>query len=182
MLEGLRLCRALWRGEPVNWEGRWTVRGATLGPVPHQPGGPPIWLAGSVPATIERVGKHYDGWFPNGPSPAEYAATWKAMREVAREAGRDPAALTGAAYVTLAIDEDQARAEARMDAFMGHYYGQRPDVMRKRQACYAGPVSGARDWLAAFAAAGASHFCLRFAGDHERHLELLAGIGATLGR
>ncbi len=180
MLEGLRLCRALWRGEAVDWKGRWTVRGGVLGPTPHRPGGPPIWLAGSVPATVERVARHFDGWFPNGPSPQDYAATWTQMRDAARAAGRDPAALTGAAYLTLAIDEDRARAEARMDAFLAHYYGQRPDVMRKKQACYAGPLAGARDWLAGFAAAGASHFCLRFAGEHERQLEALAGIGAAL--
>src|SRR5689334_16535013 len=27
MLEGLRLCRALWSGEPVDWDGRWPVQG-----------------------------------------------------------------------------------------------------------------------------------------------------------
>ncbi len=182
MLEGLRLCRALWRGEHVDWDGRWTVRQGVLGPTPHRPGGPPIWLAGSVPATIERVGRHFDGWFPNGPSPQDYAATWAQMQAVARDAGRDPGALTGAAYLTLAVDEDAARAQARMDAFLATYYGQRPDVMRKKQACYAGPLAGAREWLGAFVAAGASHLVLRFAGDQERHMDLLAGIGATLAR
>jgi probable F420-dependent oxidoreductase len=182
MLEGLRLCRALWRGEPVDWDGRWTVRQGVLGPTPHRPGGPPIWLAGSVPATIERVGRHFDGWFPNGPSPQDYAATWTRMRAVAREAGRDPEALTGAAYLTLAVDEDAARAEARLDAFLAAYYGQRPDAMRKKQACYAGPLSGARAWLQGFVAAGATHLVLRFAGEQERHMEALAGIGATLAR
>lgn len=182
MLEGLRLCRALWRGEPVDWEGRWTVRQGVLGPTPHRPGGPPVWLAGSVPATIERVGRHFDGWFPNGPSPQDYAATWARMQAVARDAGRDPDALTGAAYLTLAVDEDAARAEARLDAFLATYYGQRPDVMRKKQACYAGPLAGARDWLGSFVAAGASHLVLRFAGEQERHMELLAGIGTTLAR
>jgi probable F420-dependent oxidoreductase len=181
-LEGLRLCRALWRGAPVDWQGRWTVRQGVLGPTPHRPGGPPIWLAGSVPATIERVGRHFDGWFPNGPSPQDYAATWARMRAVAREAGRDPAALTGAAYLTLAVDEDAARAQARLDDFLATYYGQRPDVMRKKQACYAGPLAGAREWLHGFVAAGASHLVLRFAGEQERHMDLLAGIGTTLAR
>ncbi|TDH60566.1 LLM class flavin-dependent oxidoreductase [Dankookia rubra] len=180
MLEGLRLCRALWSGQPVDWDGRWRVRAGTLGPTPHRPGGPPIWVAGSAEPTIERVGRHFDGWFPNGPSPAQYAETWRAMQAAARTAGRDPGAITGAAYLTLAVDEDAARANARLDRFMAGYYGQRPDTIRKRQACFAGPLAGARDWLAAYAAAGVSHFTLRFAGDHERHLELLAGIGAGL--
>jgi hypothetical protein len=32
MLEGLRLCRALWTGEPVDWDGRWPVHGGVLAP------------------------------------------------------------------------------------------------------------------------------------------------------
>ena len=182
MLEGLRLCRALWAGGQVEWQGRWRVRNASLGLTPHRPGGPPIWIAGASPAAIERVGRYFDGWFPNSHTPADYAATWAQMREAARAAGRDPAALTGAAYLTLAIDEDAARASERLDRFMAHYYGQRPDVMRKKQVCYAGPLAGARDWLAAYAAAGAGHLVLRFAGEHERHLDLVAGIRSDIGR
>ena len=32
MMEGLRLCRALWTGEPVTWDGRWQVAGGMLAP------------------------------------------------------------------------------------------------------------------------------------------------------
>jgi probable F420-dependent oxidoreductase len=181
MMEALRLCRALWSGERVDWDGRWRVKDAVLGPTPHRPGGPPIWVAGNAEATIERVGRHFDGWFPNGPDPAQYAVTWRAMQEAARAAGRDPAAITGAAYLTLAIDEDAARADQRMNAFLEHYYGQRPDVMRKRQACFAGSAAAARDWLAAYAAAGVQHVCLRFAGEHERQMDIVAGFRGGIG-
>lgn len=181
MMEGIRLCRALWSGEPVDWDGRWRLKGQTVGPTPHRPGGPPVWIAGSSENAIERVGKHFDGWFPNGAEPALYAKTLGSMRDAARAAGRDPAAITGAAYLTLAIDEDAARADARMNDFMASYYGQRPDVMRKRQVCFAGPASAARDWLAAYAAAGVQHFCLRFAGDPERQMDIVAGFRDQIG-
>jgi len=58
MLEGLRLCRELWSGKPVTWNGRWVMEDVTLGPVPHRPGGPPIWIGGMVRASLERVGRH----------------------------------------------------------------------------------------------------------------------------
>lgn len=180
MMEAMRLCRALWSGEKVTWEGRWQVKDAVLGPTPHRPGGPPIWVAGASVKAIARVGQHFDGWFPNGADPALYARTLAAMRDAARAAGRDSAAITGAAYLTLAIDEDAARADARMDAFLESYYGQRPDVMRKRQVCFAGPAAAARDWLAAYAAAGAQHICLRFAGEHERQMDIVAGFRGEL--
>ena len=65
MMEGLRLARALWTGQPVDWDGRWPVAGGVLGPTPHRPSGPPIGLAGSVRPAFERAAKHFDGWFAN---------------------------------------------------------------------------------------------------------------------
>src|SRR5258707_1091034 len=65
MMEGLRLVRALWTGKPVDWDGRWRVEGGVLGPIPHRPGGPPIWMAGSVRPAFERAARHFDGWFAN---------------------------------------------------------------------------------------------------------------------
>jgi len=53
--------------------------------------------------------------------------------------------------------------------------------MRARQRCYAGPAKGAAAWLKSYADAGASHLMLRFAGDHERHLEVAARIKRDLG-
>ena len=179
LLEGLRLCRELWKGEPVNWDGRWKIEGGTLGPIPHQPGGPPIWIGGSVPATIERVGRHFDGWFPNEPAPDEYRQIWEEMKAVARDAGRDPDRLTGAQYLTVAIDNDSKRADRRIDDFMIAYYG--TAALRESQPCYAGPLTGAVELIAAYADAGASHIVLRFAGDHEHHLDLFAGVGGLLG-
>ena len=180
LMEGLRLCRELWTGEPVSWDGRWTINEGTLGPKPHQPGGPPIWIGGSVPASVARVGRHLDGWFPNGPDPAEYREIWTEMKSVARDAGRDPDKLTGAQYLTIAIDDDTARADRRIDEFMGVYYGKGFNL-RDSQPCFAGSLSGAKELIAAYAAAGASHFVLRFAGDHQRHLELFAGVAAEIG-
>src|SRR5262245_43352620 len=34
LLEGLRLCRALWSGKPVDWDGLWKVQHGILGPTP----------------------------------------------------------------------------------------------------------------------------------------------------
>src|SRR5579872_2613734 len=73
MIEGLRLCRALWTGEPVDWDGRWQVAQGALAPTPHRVGGPPLWIGGNLPASLERAGRFFDGWFPNAPDPADYA-------------------------------------------------------------------------------------------------------------
>ena len=124
MMEGLRLCRALWTGQPVDWDGRWQVTGGVLAPTPYRPGGPPLWIGGNLPASLERAGKWFDGWFPNAPDPATFARHWAEVKGFAAAAGRDATALTGAMYLTLAVDEDAGRAEARLDTFLERYYGQ----------------------------------------------------------
>lgn len=181
LIEGLALARALWSGKPVDWDGRWKVKAGVLEPTPHRPGGPPIWIPGSVAAARIRAGRLFDGWFPNGPSPAEYVVQWGEVQAAARAAGRDPANLTGAMYLTLAIDEVTERAESRINSYLENYYGQRPDVMRKRQMCYAGPAAGAAQWLKSYADAGASHLVLRFAGEHEQQLDTVARLRRELG-
>lgn len=181
MMEGLRLCRALWTGEPVEWEGRWPVHDGVLAPTPYRAGGPPIWIGGNTPASLQRVGKTCDGWFPNAPDPAQFAAQWGEIRSIAQAAGRDASKLSAAMYLTLTVDDDAARAAARMDAFLEGYYGAPAAVLRQRQAVYSGPPAGVASWLDGYARAGATDLVLRFAGDHEHHLEALAKVRASLG-
>ncbi|MNC93186.1 hypothetical protein D3C83_97580 [compost metagenome] len=76
----------------------------------------------------------------------------------------------------MTIDDDKARAEERMNAFMQSYYGRPAAEMRVRQATYAGPADGAAEWLSTWSRAGASHLVLRFAGDPERHLEAISRL------
>lgn len=135
-----------------------------------------LWTGGNLPASLERAGKWFDGWFPIAPDPARFAAEFAQVHDIARAAGRDPQALTGAMYVTLALDADAAGAEARLNAFLEGYYGQPAAQLRRRQACYAGPAAGAAAWLHAYAEAGVGHLVVRLAGDHERQLEAIARI------
>src|SRR5207244_2801268 len=80
--------------------------------------GRPHWLAGEGRASPERVGRLYDGCGPNSPDPEKWRAQWSEIQAIASAAGRDPARLTGAVYLTLTIDDNAARAEARMNQFM----------------------------------------------------------------
>ena len=151
-----------------------------IGPTPAQPGGPPIWGGGSAPAALERAARHFDGWFPNGPDAKGWGVQWRQVQAMAREAGRDPGDLEAALYLTLTVDENAATAESRMNEFLAAYYGQRPDVMKKKQACFSGSTGAAAEWLHGYVQEGATCIVLRFAGEHERHLEALAKIRASL--
>ena len=180
MLEGLRLCRALWSGDAVDWDGRWTVKQGVLGPMPVQKNGPPIWIGGGAEANIKRVGEEFDGWFPITPDAELIKNNWQQMQTRAKQSARDVNAITCAAYLTLSIDESIEKAQNRADQFLSSYYGARPDVLKKIQACYAGPLEGATQYLQSFINAGASHLVLRFAGDHDKHLELMSKVRERL--
>lgn len=174
MLEGFRLCRALWSGEPVDWDGRWQMSQGVLGPMPHRAGGPPIWLGGGVSASRERAARHFDGWFPTGPAPEGYAEHLNEMRGFVSAAGRAQADVTAAVYATIAIDDDAAHGEQRIDAYLDEYYGVPAKVIRKRQACFSGSIDAVMDWLDGFVKAGAQHVMLRLVGDHEAMIEQIA--------
>jgi hypothetical protein len=103
------------------------------------------------------------------------------VQAAARAAGRDASALTAATYLTLAIDQDSGRADSRLNAYLERYYAMPPAETRKRQMSYAGSAAGAAAWIKGFADAGATHIVLRFAGDHERHLETAARVRRDLG-
>lgn len=181
MMEGLRLMRALWTGQPVDWDGRWQVSGGTLAPTPFRAGGPPVWIGGNLKASLDRAGKHFDGWFPIAPSPETFATQWADIKATARAEGRDAEAMTGAMYLTIALDEDAAKAEARLDSFLETYYSAPAALLRRRQACYAGPEAGLGAFLKSYADAGVSHLMLRFAGDPERQMEAAARVRRGLG-
>lgn len=181
MMEGLRLMRALWTGQPVDWDGRWQVAAGTLAPTPFRAGGPPVWIGGNLKASLDRAGKHFDGWFPIAPSPETFATQWADIKATARAEGRDAEAMTGAMYLTIALDEDAAKAEARLDSFLETYYSAPAALLRRRQACYAGPEARLGAFLKSYADAGVSHLMLRFAGDPERQMEAAARVRRGLG-
>ena len=166
-LEALEICRALWRGDHVSFSGKhFTLHDAAVEPKPHRPGGPPIWIGGSGPTALREAAR-YDAWFPTGPSVEFFAEHFPKIQTAARAAGRKPDDVTGAAYVTLALDPNPAVAEARLHSFIETYYAAPAKVILGRQAAYAGTIEGGAEWLQRWIDAGARHINLRFAGGDQ---------------
>ena len=113
-LETIEICRALWQRDNVSFAGKhFTLDGATVEPKPHRPGGPPIWIGGKGPTALREAAR-FDAWFPTGPGVEFFAEKFPGVQAAARAAGRAPDAVTGAAYVTLALDPSAAAAEKRL--------------------------------------------------------------------
>jgi alkanesulfonate monooxygenase SsuD/methylene tetrahydromethanopterin reductase-like flavin-dependent oxidoreductase (luciferase family) len=109
-----------------------------------------------------------------------FGEQWRQVQAIAREAGRSPDALEPAVYLTLAIDDNAAKASQRIDDFLAGYYGRRPDLSKQRQGAFAGSAGAAAEWLNEYVREGARYFVLRFAGDHERHMETMTRVREKL--
>jgi probable F420-dependent oxidoreductase len=86
--EALTLLRLLLTSETVSFDGSFfSVSGASVGPLPAKP--LDIWLGGSAPAGLRRIGRLADGWLGSLLTPAEAGAAVKIIQEAAAEARRE---------------------------------------------------------------------------------------------
>ena len=61
--ESIALMRRLWTGEKVTHKGRfYEVNDHAIGLKPVRDGGPPIWIAGTADAAIQRAARLGDAW------------------------------------------------------------------------------------------------------------------------
>lgn len=174
LLEGFRLCRELWSGKPVAWDGRWLLENAQLAPLPYTRGGPPIWLAATVEPGIERAAKYFDGWLPIGPDAQEFGRRQQRFAASAAKFGRSPRDLTTGLYLTVAIADTEAAGDAMIDSYLQDYYGVQPAMMRSIQACYGGPLEQVLAFMRSYVAQGAEHLVVRVVGEHQKTLRALS--------
>jgi probable F420-dependent oxidoreductase len=86
--ESLELLRLLLRQESVSFDGEFfTLDAVSVGPLPPEP--LDIWLGGSAPGALRRVGRLGDGWLASFLTPDEAQAGREAIQAAADEAGRE---------------------------------------------------------------------------------------------
>lgn len=89
--EQIEVMRLLWTQEVVDYHGRYHhITHAGINPLPVQR--PiPVWFGGGAPQVVRRIGRIGDGWFPQFQPDAEGAERIAEMRQIATNAGRNPA-------------------------------------------------------------------------------------------
>src|ERR1700726_3417546 len=86
--ESLELLRLLLRQDTVSFAGEFfTVDGASVGPLPSKP--LDIWLGGTAPGALRRIGRLGDGWLASLITPEEAGAGRAAIEAAAEAAGRE---------------------------------------------------------------------------------------------
>jgi len=111
LAEAIRLIRALWTNERVDFEGTWyrTAR-ATVYDRPAEP--VPIYVAASGPLAAKLAGRVGDGFICTSGKGAElYETLLEKVREGAAEADRDADAIAHMIEIKVSYDTDAERAE-----------------------------------------------------------------------
>jgi probable F420-dependent oxidoreductase len=100
--EQIEVMRLLWTQESVSFHGRWhSIPEAGLNPLPVQRP-VPIWIGGSTEPAFERAARIGDGWMPQFRPDAEGVRKVERVKELTRQAGREPSDLGMEARLTLA--------------------------------------------------------------------------------
>ncbi|HWC78448.1 MAG TPA: TIGR03854 family LLM class F420-dependent oxidoreductase [Pseudonocardiaceae bacterium] len=86
--ESLRLLKSLLSNESVDFDGEFfSVGSARIGPLPAKP--LDIWLGGTAPGGLRRVGRFGDGWLGSFLSPVDAGRAVTTIKAAAAEAGRE---------------------------------------------------------------------------------------------
>jgi phthiodiolone/phenolphthiodiolone dimycocerosates ketoreductase len=129
--EALQIIRRCFGAQgPFDFEGEhFHLRGAVLDLPAPEGRTPEIWVGAHGPRTLRLAGQYGDGWCPFAvASPDAYAAQLEVVRAAARDAGRDPDAITPALIPLIVVAPTEEEAHAMFDAKGVRFFGlQAPD-------------------------------------------------------
>ena len=155
--ESLALLRLLLTTPTVLFEGSFfSVSGASVGPLPAKP--LDIWLGGSAPGGLRRVGRLADGWLGSLLTPAEARAAVGVIQEAAADAGREVESDHFGLSLPIAFD-------GIPEPMLASVRRRRPDA--DPETLVASGWAGARSKLERYVEAGLSKFVVRPAASPE---------------
>lgn len=170
--ESLELLNAVLRGRDVSFDGEFfKVRSADVQPVPAKP--VDIWLGGSGPVALARIGRLADGWLGSFLTPVEAGAARRTIEREAQAAGRE---IEPDHYgISLAV----AAGDIPDDVY---------DMARRRRPEVDPAELIAADWptlhrrIDAYVDAGLTKFVVRPVGSGDREAFLERFVGELLPR
>jgi alkanesulfonate monooxygenase SsuD/methylene tetrahydromethanopterin reductase-like flavin-dependent oxidoreductase (luciferase family) len=172
--EGIALMKALWTQPRVTFDGEfWQLQDAAMEPKPVQKPYPPLWFGAASEPALRRAVRLGDGFFGAGSSPtARFAEQVAVVRAALAEAGRPAESFPIAKRVYVAIDDDAARARARMNTALTELDGRRVEAIEA--AAVAGTAADCVCELHQVADAGAELILCTALFDQAEQMEQLA--------
>ena len=117
--EYIALMRTTWTTDPVSFEGRYyKVKDVHALPKPAQRGGIPVWIGGHTDSAVRRAATIGDAWHPIALRPPgllfpdEYGKRVTQIHQWAKDAGRNPRAITLTVRVPMDVRSGRAKAPA----------------------------------------------------------------------
>ena len=175
--EGLDIMKSLWTEPKTNIKGEFfTLDGVSMEPKPIQKPHPPIWIGGRHPDALRRSVRRGDGFMGSGPtSTKDFAGHVALVRQFLEEEGRDPATFPIAKRCFFAVDDDEARAKARLDEWFANRYpwilANRPNMVE--EICVWGKPERCVEGINAIVAAGAELVVPNPLWDYSEQMERL---------
>jgi probable F420-dependent oxidoreductase len=92
--ELIQALKKIWTTDPVEFQGQYyRIPKSVIGPKPVQKPHPPIYMAAYAPAALKRTASEADGWFPVGIPLSGIGPMFDVIKDMAKDAGRDPSTL-----------------------------------------------------------------------------------------
>src|SRR5215469_13025605 len=112
--EFLQVLKAIWTTNPAEFHGKfYQLPKSYIDHKPVQKPHPPIYMAAFAPAALKRVATMADGWNPVAIPAEGMAQMFASIRQMAKEAGRDPSSLRMVVRANVEI-KDKPLATQRM--------------------------------------------------------------------
>jgi alkanesulfonate monooxygenase SsuD/methylene tetrahydromethanopterin reductase-like flavin-dependent oxidoreductase (luciferase family) len=92
--EFIQVLKAIWTTDPAEFHGKFfELPKSYISRKPVQKPHPPIYMAAFAPPALKRLATHTDGWNPVGVPIEGMAQMFGTIKEMAKQAGRDPSKL-----------------------------------------------------------------------------------------
>jgi alkanesulfonate monooxygenase SsuD/methylene tetrahydromethanopterin reductase-like flavin-dependent oxidoreductase (luciferase family) len=176
--QGLQIMKSLWTETKTNIDSDYyTLANTAMEPKPVQKPHPPVWFGGQHPNSLRRAVLQADGYMGAGPTTTrDFGRNVEQLRRFMDEEGRDPATFPISKRVYLAVDKDEKKAKAGLDAFFQVRYPwmikSNPDFVA--DICVWGAPERVAEGLAEVRDKGAEMIVLNPLRDFVQQIEVLA--------
>ena len=170
--EAIEIIRKYWAGERFDYNGTvFQLEDVDLLPLPVQPGGPPIWIAGRTKAAMRRAATLGDGWHPYMYTPEQCRESFSTVKAMAADAGRMlPEHFAFSCFVYCSMHDDVEVARDNAIERMTYRYDQPFEKIVDKYCAY-GPPSRIVESLSRYVAAGASKLFIGLIMPPEERLD-----------
>jgi probable F420-dependent oxidoreductase len=104
--EFLQVLKTIWTTNPVEFRGKFfNIPKSYINPKPVQKPHPPIYLGAFAPAALKRLANVADGWNPVFLPIPVMTQMFDSIKQMAKEAGRDPSALVMVVHAILELTD-----------------------------------------------------------------------------